>query len=218
MAFKSISIPTSVIEISDYSSVLIETCVNIRGIVFTKNIDSSGTASGSWFNGNKTIRYISVPKSLHALNISSNSGGFPYLRKMIVASSTLAQLKNITRIPVCLGSAVSLTHFVVLGDYTNIPGETIRDTRVKKIYIPSTVTSIANNAYQYNRYCEEVHCYSTTPPTLGGTNVFRDIGSKLSNPTVFYVPYSSDHSILAAYQSATNWSTYASQMQEEPQL
>ena len=51
-----------------------------------------------------------------------------------------------------------------------------------------------------------------TPPTLG-IGVFTGASESLA----IYVPYSADHSILAAYQSATNWSTWASYMQEEPQ-
>ena len=34
---------------------------------------------------------------------------------------------------------------------------------------------------------------------------------------IIYVPYSADHSILESYKTASNWSTYASYMQEEPQ-
>ena len=51
----------------------------------------------------------------------------------------------------------------------------------------------------------------TTPPTLANSNAFSSIASDC----VIYVPYSEDHSILAAYQAASNWSTYASRMVEE---
>jgi len=54
----------------------------------------------------------------------------------------------------------------------------------------------------------EYHLLPTTPPTLANTNAFAGIvaGTKI------YVPVGS----LEAYQTATNWSTYASYMEEEP--
>ena len=84
---------------------------------------------------------------------------------------------------------------------------------ITKITIPSTVTSIGNSVFSYVTSLKEVHLLPTTPPTLG-TGVFYTTNNCIAN---FYVPYSSDHSILTAYQTATNWSTYASYMQEEPQ-
>jgi hypothetical protein len=84
---------------------------------------------------------------------------------------------------------------------------------IRELTIPATVTSISATAFIYNSLCEEVHLQPTTPPTLSNANAFGSIGSNC----VFYVPYSANHSILAAYKSATNWSTYASKMQEEPQ-
>lgn len=79
------------------------------------------------------------------------------------------------------------------------------------VTIPDGVTSIGNNAF-YNCYnMNEYHFLPTTPPTLSNTNAFSNIQSGCK----MYVPYSADHSILEAYKTATNWSTYASYMQEE---
>lgn len=38
--------------------------------------------------------------------------------------------------------------------------------------------------------------------------------SDLPSDCIIYVPYSQDHSILNAYKTASNWSTYANQMIE----
>lgn len=48
------------------------------------------------------------------------------------------------------------------------------------------------------------HVLPTTPPTLANTNAFTAIPADC----IIYVPAAS----LAAYQAATNWSTYASRM------
>jgi len=52
------------------------------------------------------------------------------------------------------------------------------------------------------------HLLPTTPPTLSSANAFNGIPSDC----IIYVPVGS----LEAYQTATNWSTYASKMREEP--
>ena len=76
------------------------------------------------------------------------------------------------------------------------------------VYMPSTTVRIDGDSFTN---APNFHIESSTPPTLGGTNAIPK-----NTGLVIYVPYSADHSILAAYQSATNWSTYASYMQEEP--
>lgn len=83
---------------------------------------------------------------------------------------------------------------------------------LSKVTIPNSVTSIENSAFAGCCGVVEYHILSETVPTLG-TTVF----SSMSSDCIIYVPYSADHSILNAYQTATNWSTYASQIQEEPQ-
>lgn len=105
---------------------------------------------------------------------------------------------------------------------------------IEKIIIPDGVTTVSSNAYRYApnvRYIEigkdvtsigatafmnapasEIHLRPTSPPSLSNTNAFANW---LQDAAVFYVPYSEDHSILEAYQTATNWSTFASHMQEE---
>ncbi len=76
------------------------------------------------------------------------------------------------------------------------------------IDIPSGVTSIGSSTFQYCYDVEEYHLRPTTPPTLAATNAFQNIPSDC----VIYVP----QGCLSDYESATNWSTYASYMQEEP--
>ena len=79
------------------------------------------------------------------------------------------------------------------------------------ITVPASVTSIGASAF-YNCYSiVEYHIKPTTPPTLADTQTFYSIHSDCK----FYVPYSEDHSILAAYQAASYWNTYASRMVEE---
>lgn len=78
------------------------------------------------------------------------------------------------------------------------------------ITVPASLPIIGAQAF-YGCRCEEFHFLATTPPTLKNTNAF----GLTSNDKKIYVPYSADHSVLNAYQTATNWSTYASYIVEE---
>lgn len=78
---------------------------------------------------------------------------------------------------------------------------------LESLAIPGNVVSIGSSAVSDCNSLVELHCKPFTPPTLDTSNVFRGMRSTC----VIYVPPGS----LAAYQSATNWSTHASKMQEE---
>jgi len=80
--------------------------------------------------------------------------------------------------------------------------------RLISITIPDSVTSIGGGAFSACCSMSECHFKPTTPPTLANTNAFNGIPSDC----IIYVPQGS----LSAYQSATNWSSYSSKMQEEP--
>lgn len=77
-------------------------------------------------------------------------------------------------------------------------------TSLKTITIPSTLRTIGNNVFNGCSTLEKVHLLPTTPPTLSNTNAFSGVPSTCK----IYVPSAS----LSAYQSASNWSAYASQM------
>lgn len=72
------------------------------------------------------------------------------------------------------------------------------------VTIPSTVTTINANAFNNNYGLSEIHSEPTSPPTLASTNTFGNLPTDCK----IYVPAAS----LSAYQTATNWSTYASKM------
>ena len=76
------------------------------------------------------------------------------------------------------------------------------------ITISDNVTSIGGSSFKYCYGAAEYHLKPTTPPTLSSTTAFDSIPSDC----VIYVP----QGCLEAYQTATNWTTYASYMREEP--
>ena len=75
------------------------------------------------------------------------------------------------------------------------------------ITIPETVTTIGNSAFNSSGLLS-ITVKATTPPTLGNTTALP------TNPGMkIYVPAGT----LATYQAATNWSNFASYMEELPE-
>ena len=119
-----------------------------------------------------------------------------------------------TQLNVKLYHTGALTHLIIPGTYTTLQDDTVHNAYITKLTIPASVTTFNGNATLRDLvYTTELHMQPTSPPTMGYVNC---LGNGNAN-RIIYVPYSSDHSILTAYQTATNWSTYASEMQEEPQ-
>lgn len=77
------------------------------------------------------------------------------------------------------------------------------------IIIGSALSSIGFAAFRYSQFAYMV-ISAQTPPTITNANAFTSTGS---GP--IYVPYSADHSILAAYKAATNWSALESRIFED---
>lgn len=87
-------------------------------------------------------------------------------------------------------------------------GELDGSQSLEIVTFPSTVSQLGNYTFRNCTALREVHIAATTPPTLR-TDVFLNTPSTM----IIYVPYSSDHSVLSAYQTA--WSSLAGQIQED---
>lgn len=85
--------------------------------------------------------------------------------------------------------------------------------QLESITIPANFGSIGSVAFYNCANLKSVTVLRTTPPTLDNINSFQGTHADLR----IYVPYSADHSILNAYQTASNWSNYSTIIQELPQ-
>jgi hypothetical protein len=72
---------------------------------------------------------------------------------------------------------------------------------LKRLEFPSTITSVGTASFFASAQILEYTFNSTTPPTLANINAFDAINTACK----IYVPDAN----VAAYQGATNWSTYA---------
>lgn len=87
-----------------------------------------------------------------------------------------------------------------------IGNSVFRESNLNSIDIPASVTRIDSSAFYSCTNLKQVILRAITPPTLG-SNAFKNCPIGYTTPTGYiYVP---DESV-SVYQSATNWSTYAS--------
>lgn len=139
------------------------------------------------------IRFLVVPKTK---NIKANM--FQATRAMVGCATS----------PACVTATYCFANSMAL-DVPNIPDgtTTIANSYCREIYgmqevtIPASVTKIESAAFYACIRLVCVKLLSPTPPTLEAANAF----SGYNAACVFEVPKGS----LAAYESETNWSTYA---------
>lgn len=214
----SITIPDGVTSIETYA---FTNCYSLASITIPEGVTSIGISA---FNGCYLLTSIAISDSVTSI------GGSVFQNCYSLASITIPDgmtsigtytfnychsLASIT-IPDTVtsigGSAFqycsSLTSITIPNTVTSIGGTVFTACySLVLITISDGVTNIGNSAFQNCYGMAEYHFESTTPPTLG-TTAFKNIQSDC----IIYVPTGS----LEAYQTATNWSTYASYIQEEP--
>ena len=106
-----------------------------------------------------------------------------------------------------LHSGNSLSKITLPDGLETIGGSVVTNGNVSRIYIPKSVTSIENSAFNSNRnVLHEIRFLSETPPVLGGSAAFANFESHL----VVYVPKGT----LDTYKTATNYAHLADYMQE----
>ena len=214
-SLSSITIPDGVtsIDISAFSS-----CYSLSSITIPDGVTSIGTGA---FQNCYSLSSITIPDGVTSI------GTYAFQNCCSLSSITIPD--GVTSIGTyafqncCSLSSITIPDGVTsIGTYAfqncyslssiTIPdGVTSIDTgafsscySLSSITIPDGVTSIGTGAFQNCYAIEEYHFLSTTPPTLENKNAFSGIMSG----TTIYVPAAS----LEAYQTATNWSTYASYM------
>lgn len=107
-------------------------------------------------------------------------------------------------------SCRSLQRFIVADGVTSFTANTGNDLwALQKLTIPASVATV--NGFTNTYSLQEVHMKASSPPTLSSSSNFTNHPANF----VIYVPYSADHSILNAYKTASNWSTFASYIYEE---
>ena len=217
----SITFPSGITSIGDNA---FYDCYSLSSII----IPSGVTSIGTWaFGYCESLASITIPNTVTSIgnyafyhcsaikNIimpsSASIGTYAFQTCTCLSSITLPS--TITSISSgILYQCYSLTSISIPSGVTSIGDSSFRACdSLASITIPNTVTSIGNYAFCDCYGIKEYHILPTTVPTLG-TYAFRNIISDC----IIYVPRSENQTVLNAYKTASNWSAYASYMQEEP--
>ena len=192
----SVTIPDSVTSISDYA---FQNCYSLASVTIP---DSVTSISRSVFSGIRSLASVTIPDGITSIDVSAFSSCY-----------SLASINIPDGVTSISGYAFNLCYSLAS---INIPDgvTSINDNTFEGCYslasvtIPDSVTSIGSYAFKDCYGMAKYHLKPTTPPTLSNINAFGNIPSDC----IIYVP----QGCLEAYQTATNWATYASKMQEEP--
>ena len=199
---QTISIPTTVIQFGNGTNGDVFTnTYRLKCVVVPKNTVICGNTSNTTPNFNLNMLFISLPDtSIKSAVIYGATAGENGCRLLLFSAKTDENMGY------GVFGASDMRYFAYGGAYTSISTSFCRSNHlVEKIVIPSTVTEIKD--YAMTDTYANLYMKPTAPPTLVNSRAINAIQK-------IYIPYSADHSILSAYQTATNWSTYASKMEE----
>ena len=187
----SITIPDTITSIG---SDAFSSCYSLVSITIPDTITSISTYT---FSNCYSLASITIPNTV--MSIGGNTFSSCYSLASITIPDTITSISNYT-----FSNCHSFASITIPDTITSIGNYVFSCCySLANVTIPDTITSIGNYAFQYCYGMAEYHFKSTTPPTLK-TKVLEDITSDCK----IYVPAAS----LSDYQSATNWSTYASYM------
>lgn len=214
---ETISIPTTCVEFgTGANGNVFNNAPNLKCVVMPSGTTKIIASTFAGTTGCPGLKFVCIPKSVTTIEQGAFGACSANMRALTLPPG-LTSLPSGTQ---NIGNYMYGLKYLSIGDgsaYTYINQNGFRNAGYKlirnMIIIPDTVTTINTYAFQATRPELGFHLKSTTPPTLANTNAFSSW-----NGMKIYVPYSSDHSVLAAYQTATNWSTYASYMLEDDVL
>ena len=177
----------------------------------TISFDGTSGSNGSSIYGSRTSSYYFNRTRFKRIIFGDNvisTGGHACYNCYGLASVTISD--NVTSI----GSytyyrCYSLASLTIPDSVTSIGASAFSGCScLTSVTIPDSVTNIEASAFSNCYGIGEYHFKPTTPPTLANSNAF----SGIYTDCIIYVPQGS----LDAYKTATNWSSQASKMQEEP--
>ena len=191
----SLTIPDSVTRIGDYS---FQRCYSLTSLIIPNSVTSIGNSA---FGSCYSLTSLTIPDSV--TSIGNNAFGSCYSLTSLTIPDSVTRIGDDT-----FGSCYSLMSLTIPDSVTRIGNNAFNSCySLVSLTIPDSVTRIGGSVFSGCCGMVEYHLKPTTPPTLSDTNVFF----KIPDDCIIYVPKGS----LEAYQTATNWATYASHMQEE---
>ena len=191
-SFEEITLPASLTSIG---SGAFYNCSSLARVLNLENTQLAGIENNAFYVC-ASLAEIALPASLTSI------GGYAFQ-----GCSSLAKVLNLENTKVTsIGTNVfrycaSLTEITLPASLTSIGGYAFQGCKLSHILLPEGLTSIGSYAFDTSSL-QYIRIEATTPPTLSATNAIP------STIGAIYVP---DESV-AAYQAATNWSSFASKI------
>lgn len=174
-------------------------CNMLKKAYVAENVPQVSAYSFAGCSSLRTVKILNGPTT-----IAERAFYYCYsLENISIPSSVTSIESSVFYVCYCLNNIIIPNSVTAIGNYVFNSCQSL-----SSMVISNSVTTIGSNAFQYCHSVKEYHFLSPTPPSLSNTNAFNGI----SSDCIIYVPVGS----LQAYQTATNWATYADQMQEEP--
>ena len=193
---QKVEIGSGVTSIGNYA---FQYCYSLSSITIPDGVTSIGNSA---FSSCYSLSSISIPDGVTSI------GTYAFSSCYSLSSITIPD--GVTSIgSSAFSSCSSLSSITIPDGVTSIGSSTFYNCySLSSITIPDGVTSIESSTFSNCYGVAEYHLKPTTPPTLSSTNAFKNVPSDC----IIYVP----KGCLETYQNATNWTTYASHIQEEP--
>ena len=191
----SVTIPSSVTSIGNNT---FTNCHSLMSVTIPSSVTSIATYAFSYC---RSLLSVTIPSSVTSI------AAYAFYSCESLQSVTVPP--SVTSINIYVFyNCYSLLSVTIPSSVTSIGNDAFDSCySLRSVTIPSSVTSIGRYAFSYCYGTYEYHIEPTTPPTLGATYNFNGIQSG----TIIYVP----KGCLETYQTASNWSSYKSYMQEE---
>lgn len=180
-------------------------CQNLENVVLHSSSEGGKSIGNYSFQQCVHLTSVVIPNGVQTIGDSAFSNC--YLLKDVTLSDTVQGI-GYNAFPSC----TSLQSIVVPHSVSGTLSQTFIDCHNLLTADISENVNALTATFDSCSLLGAVHIRSTTPPSLDAYT-FRST----SQDIIIYVPYSADHSILNAYKTATGWSNYADNIQEEPQ-
>ena len=182
-SLKTIKIPSGVRAIP---SSCFNGCSSLESVTIPEGVTSiEGSAFWSC-----NLNALTLPESLETI------GSYAFCNNCVLKSVNIpAKVKTIgaSAFSVC-----GLTDLVIPEEVQTIDNYAFCNNPLKKLTLPSTITSIGSGAFLNNYSLQSITCNATTPPSLGENAFNHNIS------TTVKVPLSS----IAAYRQAEGWKNF----------
>jgi len=225
----SITIPSSVIFIEDWA---FTNCSNLSSV----NLSSAGVSYiGTYSFSNTSLTSVDIPSSvtsigaapfldcssLTTINVdtknskySSDSSGVLFDKSQTTLLEAPGALRGTYAIPSTVVTiadyafeyCTSLTEVFFGTKITTIGDYAFSSAGLTSVQIPATITSIGDEAFYICSSLANAYEQATSPPTLGSAAFDCE-----ASGFTLYVPLGDG----STYRTATGWSNYASEIQEE---